>query len=1026
MMRPREVKKAARAARVAGLAIAVFGAIAGLIIGRVAGTALARGYQVDWYVEPAHAFLDLDAFAGYALAVTAIVAFGFAALGIGAASFAWDKMAKGNTVRYTGTPTNRDTFTLGATAGLALMLPLLIAVGGVGLLFLAGSRGIENSALAALLGAAGAAAGFFAAWLGSRYATAGLARGRLVKTPPGDNLIGKIAIASGKHNKATLLFILIFTGVMATGIANVHTNVDVADVLPRGDPNTAAAQNVTERFKSTFTQQVTFQLPLAPHELWLHDNERLTNRVTEPDPTNISDEVYVRAIAELTTFVKEHSIFEGSVGIPDFYQLINWTLAGGESADDSAFRLPATDVPGSLRYQLVHETTWAAIPGTVDAVISPSYRQTALLFTVDPKETMSSKEIGKAALEVRDAYVRWAETTPAAYKVFTGENAPLFSVDLPIANAHSSELATHDFTRLMPAISLFILVALFIGFRSAGAITVAFSALAVAVTITFGAMGHMNIPLNTLNLTTVALIMGVGIDYGIHIINEYLESRARGLTQEEAFQNAGGHSAFALLVATLTTVSGLAILMVSPSILIAQLGLLSIIAMIASFSLTITFIPAGLAFLKTAKAGAQEYRPSNFMGGVAKLIGGNRFITSIVLLALLAGALYSSERIGTEAFGDPPRNWLDDDPLRQEHEAALKGFYDTETDDVKANILIFQGSAVTDPATHAYMRGIECSLKTKPRVISDTLRTLPFLIDTYLTVKDGPASVPYIGTQRSANPCTENPPGYPETQEELTATINHVFTTPLFNFANLFIDNPENEIAIMTFSAKADTYESAKEVWDQVQAAIQENEANRPASLQVNFFGNTAINYLFVAKEVPWLTYMAVATNIMVVLLVLLFVGDIKAAIIVGAANFVTSILWLGLLPLFDIGLAITLALPLTFIFAMGSDYALHLALACRRDDTEQVFKTTGKAVLMSFVTTAGAFAIFINMSDLAVRKTMIGTTLAIGVIFFVTMLAIPLAYPAKRKARRGRIVPVKDRAAREAVQAPVPVAEKK
>ena len=79
-----------------------------------------------------------------------------------------------------------------------------------------------------------------------------------------------------------------------------------------------------------------------------------------------------------------------------------------------------------------------------------------------------------AALEMRDAYVRWAEGDASAYKVFTRENAPRFTVDLPLANAHQSEMTTRDFSLLLPLIGLFIAACLVVQFRDVRAVVVAF------------------------------------------------------------------------------------------------------------------------------------------------------------------------------------------------------------------------------------------------------------------------------------------------------------------------------------------------------------------------------------------------------------------------------------------------------------------------------------------------------------------------------------------------------------------------
>ncbi|MGB1698302.1 MAG: MMPL family transporter, partial [Thermoplasmatota archaeon] len=165
------------------------------------------------------------------------------------------------------------------------------------------------------------------------------------------------------------------------------------------------------------------------------------------------------------------------------------------------------------------------------------------------------------------------------------------------------------------------------------------------------------------------------------------------------------------------------------------------------------------------------------------------------------------------------------------------------------------------------------------------------------------------------------------------------------------------------------------------------------------FVGNTATNYLFVAEQLPWLTYMSVASTIILFVLVLVFTRDIKATLVATALAGITSLWWFGLLPFINIGLAITLMLPIVFIFNIGTDYVVHMIWNIKKvGNSREVFETTGKAILFSAITTAGAFAVFALIQNVAVSRTMIATTLAIGVIFLATMLVVPIFYKVLAK----------------------------
>ncbi|HVL49340.1 MAG TPA: MMPL family transporter [Candidatus Thermoplasmatota archaeon] len=976
------------------LALAAFGALLGHVGGSLAGELTQTGFTADWYVQGPSPVVPASKAVPLAGTFAVFLAGLLAPVGVLLALSGRDipKGARGGS-------TATDAYVLRVTLGAVALL------GAAAVLATAASVPFPASAhiahLAWLAASIGALAGAAPALLAARAARLG----RLHRAE--SNLIGRAAAAASRSPLVVLAVFALLTVGAAGGLAKVHTDVDVADVLPRGDHNSTAAHNLTDKFKSAFTQQVTLQFTVPGEEAWARDNAKLPNRRTNPQHANISDEVYVRALDEFLEFVRAQpgTPYTGSVAIPDFYRIINWTIAGGIRAPDASYALPGTDAYGELQYASVDRGVWAAIPGTVTAVMSPDRKTSAVLLIPSPDTPLTSKELGREAIRLRDAYVDWAESDPKAYKVFTGDNPPLVTADLVVSAAHASDLTSKDFAFLMPIVGAFIVGSLFFAFRSVKLILVAFAALVLAVAWTFGVMGHMGIALNTLNLTIVPLILGVGIDYSIHMVNEFQLNRARGSSPSEAWAKAGSHGALALFVATLTTISGLIVMIASPSLLIAQLGVLASIAMLSMYLLSVLFIPAAVTILNP-RVRERSYKPAATMGAIAVGVSRARILVVIVLLGVLAGAYASSQRLGTENFGDPPRNWLPDDPFRKEHEEGLRRFYNVDTPEEKANVLVFEGD-ITDPRSHMYMEAIEASLREEERVVTQTLRTLPFLMRTYLTVREGvPGAAQFLLLEnlgKRPNAPVDRP--YPATREEVDALLDEIQTTPLFEFANLFYNHPKKDTAIMVFSLRAATFEDASEAWTQVWRAVDENERLRPPGMKVALAGNTATNYLFVAKEVPWLTYMSVAVNITVVIIVLLVARNLRTAATVGVANFATALVWLGALPFLGIGMAITLALPLIFIFAMGSDYSLHLAMAAQKgDDTEEVFQTTGKAILFSFVTTAGSFAIFTQMSDLAVRKTMVGTTVAIFLIFLLTVLIVPTFFPARRAARPRRV----------------------
>lgn len=1049
--------------RVSALVSAAISAVVGWFVGAWIGDKLAYGFTFDWYVHPPGRSFTIGEVLPHVASTSALAA--FLSVGVGVFLTAATTRLLMKRMRYTpprySHPMSTDVH-FGRLAGGALIVaPLLgvllayvlLATPLFGPLF-GSERGevITNISPAGFQLLLAVAAAFFSAvaTLVANLSTHhGVVSGHIVRRSD-RNLIARLSVFGMRNAKTTVALVIGVSMLAGAYATTISTNVDVADVLPRGDANTDAAHNLTDEFKSSFTQQVTWQFRAidptnaTQMEVFRKDNaEKLPNRVTDTRaregqlntgedvgrPNNITDELYIRAMQEVLAFVMSEEPFRGSIGAPDFFKLINWTIAGGRNASESAFTLPDTTQDGELLYASVEAGVFGVptVFSAVDAVTSPSWHQTAVLVIVGAEYEGSAKHIGERALEVREEWVRKVEAGETTYSIFGPDNPPLFSVDLPIANAHASELTEHDFRLLLPVIAAFIAVTLFIAFRNVVSVVATFSMLAIAVTWTFGVMGWMRIPLNTINLATVPLIMGVGIDYGIHMMNEYQELRHAGRTPEQAWVEAGGGSALALFVGLLTTLAGLAVMVVSPSLLVAQLGLLAIVALISCYVLAVLFIPALVTLMgERKKARRVEYHPSRIMPMLATGVSRARWLVAAVLVLMAGAAIASASTIHREAFGDPPRNWLDDDELRQMHSDAIEGFYDRDDDAVKANVLIIEGD-ITDPAVHDYIKALKATLlqfnqtgwvdeagqRHSSRVISDTLRDLSFLLETYLTVRDGvPGAGRYLGSdalydlfeQNNVGPGTQSTQTYPQTRTELVALLDEVYASPLYPFANLFLNAPEYDMTVIVFSVQAASYEDAEEVWHEIQAAIAANDGLKPEGTVTSFFGNTAINYLFVAKQVPWLYYMSAATVIIVSVIVFLFTRDLRVTGAVTLLNFLTGALWVGILPAFGIGLAINLTLPLIFIFCMGSDYGLHLSMRCKKvNDTYLTFEGVGKGVLYSFVTTWGAFLVFTQISDLAGRRGMVATSIAIAVVFVATLLVVPIFFPVRKKDAQKR-----------------------
>jgi predicted RND superfamily exporter protein len=149
--------------------------------------------------------------------------------------------------------------------------------------------------------------------------------------------------------------------------------------------------------------------------------------------------------------------------------------------------------------------------------------------------------------------------------------------------------------------SLLVLLAIW---RRAGPSLVAMAPVVLAAALVIGAMPVFGVDLNPLNLGIGAIVVGLGIDYPIHIFERYEEERrVRGLSPREAAAAALDTLGPHLLAATLTTVVGFAAACVLLLPMSTSFGLLTGAAILLVYLASLFLLPALLVWLHETGAG---------------------------------------------------------------------------------------------------------------------------------------------------------------------------------------------------------------------------------------------------------------------------------------------------------------------------------------------------------------------------------------------------------------------------------------
>ncbi len=139
---------------------------------------------------------------------------------------------------------------------------------------------------------------------------------------------------------------------------------------------------------------------------------------------------------------------------------------------------------------------------------------------------------------------------------------------------------------------LVIALVLFLDFRRLGHTLIALAPLLLGVLLTLGIMGLVGMPLNPANMIAFPLILGVGVDNGVHILHDWLLRRRTG---QRAISYAIGRG---VLVKAMTTMIGFGTLMISTERGLAGLGFILTVGVGCSMVSAIVLLPAFLHLLR--------------------------------------------------------------------------------------------------------------------------------------------------------------------------------------------------------------------------------------------------------------------------------------------------------------------------------------------------------------------------------------------------------------------------------------------
>ncbi|MCB9362031.1 MMPL family transporter [Candidatus Woesearchaeota archaeon] len=337
-------------------------------------------------------------------------------------------------------------------------------------------------------------------------------------------LLEKLARAQYRFPAIILIIFTIFSIIMGLGLPKVHLESDFDVLMPQDIPIAQLNQRIDDTFGGQDTVFVLLQL-----------DDTLE---TDSSIKDIRDPLIMQYVMLLENRIKEQSMVENVASVsPAFKDMLPWQWT-----------------PDFVRFKL---DQYAA----TSSFISEDLKKTILIVTAD----IGGGDKGVQNLnELVEEELKAISKPPGVDIIITGT---------PQIQATVIQLLKRDSVYTLLIASGIIIILLWILQRSFKRALVIYTPILLSILWTLGAMGHFGISLSIVTAGLGAMILGLGVEYGVFILTRYREERHKGANQEQALRASVPGVGSAILGSGSTTIIGFLALTLSVLPMLALLGL---------------------------------------------------------------------------------------------------------------------------------------------------------------------------------------------------------------------------------------------------------------------------------------------------------------------------------------------------------------------------------------------------------------------------------------------------------------------
>jgi hydrophobe/amphiphile efflux-3 (HAE3) family protein len=379
-------------------------------------------------------------------------------------------------------------------------------------------------------------------------------------------IIRPIAKLLANRPKLVLIVFVIFTSIIAVNASKIYMESDYTSYLPQDDPTIELWNQINEEFQ--IGQTIIIIIDQSDRVYDIRDFKVLTEM----------DEIYLNLYEKPLQKGKD----PGILTITSLSELIKKENVKPISQGGNARR----EIPFDTNkiYEYIERITISSMKGTL---FTDTYDVAVIVIQLK-KDADFNNILSKTEHAIESRGTKYANMT------LTGTIAMQKAIQKESMN---------NFILIFPIAIVLVSIVLFIFHRTVKGIIIAFIPPAFSLALTFGVLGIVQPQLTIISVAIVALLIGLGVDYSIHLMNRLVEENNID-DNEKRIELILRSTGKAVLLSTVTTVIGFASLMISSMSPIVTFGFGCAIGILFCFMSAIILVPCLVVILRFENSGS--------------------------------------------------------------------------------------------------------------------------------------------------------------------------------------------------------------------------------------------------------------------------------------------------------------------------------------------------------------------------------------------------------------------------------------